>query len=159
MLEVEDDIFAYVPHAWVVIPTNIGWSEAGVNVMGAGLAKQAAARWPGLPVWYGALCKQFGARTPVVANAEYGCVLFPTKPLDANEPHLSWKQPSSLHLIEEGLAQLVGLPVEGDVMVPLLGCGMGRLPESAVLPLMRKYLEADRFILVRQPKRNDDYPF
>lgn len=158
MLEIEDDIWAYWPHAWIAIPTNIGWTDVGMNIMGVGLAKQAADRCPDLPLWYGSWCKTFGEATPVMANREHCIVLFPTKPLDANKPNLSWKQPSSLGLIERGLKQLVELDIQGDVMVPLLGCGAGRLIPSEVVPLMKRYLTDNRFILVQQPVATD-HPF
>jgi len=160
VLEVEDDIWVFYPHAWVVIPTNIGWNDLGMNIMGVGLAKDAASRFPDLPAWYGSWCKAYGANTPVMASRDHQLILFPTKQLDANSPGMSWKQPSSIDLIEKGLKELCEISIEGEIALPLLGCGAGRLSETQVLPLMKTLLPDDRFIFVRQPSRgDDDHPF
>lgn len=158
MLEIEDDIWAYWPHAWVTVPSNIGWTDSGANIMGAGLAKQAADKCSNLKNWYGAWCKVYGEATPVMANTEQRLVLFPTKPLDANQPHLSWKQPSNIDLIVRGLKQLAELKIDGEVCVPLLGCGAGGLSPVAIVPILKQYLKSDRFLLVH-PLVVDSHPF
>jgi hypothetical protein len=100
------------------------------------------------------------ADTPVVAvrlpsksGGYRSLILFPTKPFDAENPQLSWRQDSSLPLIEKGLQQLRSLPsLPGEtiarVFVPLLGCGNGKLQPGQVTPLMDKYLEDLKFIRV-----------
>jgi hypothetical protein len=140
------------PEAAIVIPTNIGWKANGHNVMGAGLAKDAAKRFPDLTQRYGALCKLHGLNTPVLFMEDLALVLFPTKPLNLDAPNMSWQGSSDIHRVEQSLRELVDLQpsMNRPVYIPLVGCGNGRLRESAVLPLMEKYLQSNSFILVRQ---------
>ncbi len=144
--------------------------------MGAGVAGRFAGTVPSAPYLWGMFCHHHKALTPILA-APQGWIYFPTKALDEKRPWLSWKAKSNLVLIERSLAQLAALclPSKEDrarygraatfetdeVAIPLVGCGEGRLKESQVLPLMRKYLD-DRFILVRQPVQEPDdvlHPF
>jgi len=116
----------------VVIPVNLGWRGDGRAVMGAGIARQAAARFPGLAAAYGAelrghywarLVGRIGGtpagRAPDLALVEpmgpiykpvtrlcKGLVLFPVKPLNPLEPWRSWMSPASLELIQRGLPTL-----------------------------------------------------
>lgn len=147
-------------HDAVVIPTNQGYTKHGRNPMGAGLARQASDLYPSLQVWYGDYCMQHKANTPVVAvrlpsrsGGYRSLILFPTKPFDAENPQLSWRQDSSLPLIERGLQQLAALSsLPGEtiarVLVPLLGCGNGKLQPGQVTPLMDRYLADPKFVRV-----------
>lgn len=163
------------PKDIVVVPTNIGWKSTGPNVMGKGLARDAARRWPHLPAWYGEYCRECVANVervdpilldvlanqPDKPNWRRWCralVLFPVKPLNATQPFLSWRQDASLELITRGLpvlADMANLPSPGDwvkkalFLVPALGCGNGNLEEEVVVPLMKKLLPSDRFVFVR----------
>lgn len=154
MQQVTNNIWRYLgtPNSAIVIPTNIGWKANGENVMGAGLAKEAAKRFPDLRHRYGQLCKFHGLKTPVMFMDDLGLVLFPTKPLNLDAPNMSWQGASDIRRVEQSLQELVSLqPVmKRTVYIPLVGCGNGRLRESAVLPLMEKYLQSDAFVLVRQ---------
>ncbi len=87
---------------WAVIPTNLGWHKDGSNVMGCGVALQAAQKWPDLPVDYGAACKAFTAlgESGLWVCDDERLICFPVKPLDAAHSHLSWRQSASLELIE-----------------------------------------------------------
>lgn len=131
----------------IVVPTNIGWTSAGENVMGRGVARQAAAHFPGLPLWYGRKCRQYQAQTPVLYFVQGPLWLFPVKPLASN-PLLSWQQPASLELIERSAHQLAAKLFRKPVYLPLVGCGNGRLSIDQVLPVLEQVLD-DRFILVR----------
>lgn len=141
---------------WVVVTTNIGWKNDGSNPMGAGVAKIAANRFPELPNKYGPRCKKYGANTAVWPFSPGKLILFPTKPLNENQPWLSWKNNSDYSLIKRSTKQLVKLvdmlrqrgkflPV---VVLPMVGCGNGNLEPKCVTRLLEKYLD-DTFILVR----------
>ena|SRR3989304_4501311 len=130
----------------VVIPTNIGWTKAGYNVMGRGVAKQASGLYPSLSGWYGKQCQFFRQDTPCLRYDRL--ILFPVKTLNQLYPHLSWQRRASLFLIERSTKDLAQFP-DKEIALPLVGCGNGRLAESDVLPILHKYLD-DRFVLVRQ---------
>lgn len=157
MREVSDDIWNFQKDHWIVITTNLGWNTKGENIMGAGLAKQAADRFPHLPAVYGKLCKAFGNEMGLVFDSRL--ILFPTKSLDEANPHLSWKQNSSLELIEKGLKQLSSIHITQGIAVPLLGTLNGKLSKDEVLPLMRKYLRDSKYVIVHPVVRKDEHPF
>ena len=160
MREVRGDIFKlanFIRDA-VVIPTSIGWKKDGSNPMGKGLAREAARRFPILPITYGEFCMLQGEHTPVQMDRYTGpaggrwLVLFPTKALNKAMPHMSWQGKASPPLIERGLRQLsVFEPPtpNGKIYVPLLGCGWGGLHRDAVRELMDRYLTAECFVRVR----------
>lgn len=161
MREGVGDLWSYLGSAWVVIPTNLGWTKEGLNVMGAGVAREAARRFPTLPHVYGIDCMHFKSEPRVVSYdvmllpgmVRTGRVVcFPTKPLNVDAPHLSWRSPASLALIERSADQLAQMAQDhaAEVALPLVGCGLGGLREVDVLPVLHKYLIQDRFILVRQ---------
>jgi hypothetical protein len=154
----------------IVIPTNIGWKSDGRNVMGRGLARQAARRWPELPAVYGDFCETYKSTTPIMMfrppNMRW-CrmlLLLPVKPLDREKPYLSWRQEASLPLIEHHVQALAnfatqymetdgGTPFTCDnpsrILVPTVGCGNGGLDEALVLPVLKRYLDAPCFFHVR----------
>lgn len=155
MREVHGDIWRWARenNAEVVIPTNIGWKNNGENVMGRGLAAQCAERFPDVPAWYGDICQACGPNTPVVVHPEHGLIFFPTKPLDYDDPNLSWRGQSSLKLIRRSAVQLARLRL-GPVAVPLVGCGNGGLRELDVMPIVRDALKGqDHFTIVHPPVR------
>lgn len=146
----------------VVVPTNIGWTSAGKNVMGAGVARQAKRRYPGIDTWWGLRCMHLSATTPTTVYEPRGertqpaIVLFPTKPLDADAPHLSWRNKACLYRISWSMQILHGMCArEGQlrdverVLVPLVGCGNGGLQEGIVLPVLSQYWH-NKMRLVRQ---------
>lgn len=138
----------------IVITTNIGWKKDGSNPMGAGVAKIAAERYPELPGWYGRRCKQYGADTAVCYYELGNFFLFPTKPLDEDQPWMSWKGDSDLDLIRRSTIQLAKLVEilrdKGRFMpsigMPMVGCGNGNLTPRDVLPILRPNLD-DSFTL------------
>lgn len=144
------DIWSLLPGSLITIPTNCGWSTSGAGILGKGLALQAAQRFPKLAMWYGERCREFRENTPVLVYPDGPLVLFPTKRLNVKLPWYSWRSPSTLEFIEQGLGQLIQLPIHQPVAVPLLGCGAGGLPEAEVVPMIERYLKDDRFTLVRQ---------
>lgn len=140
---------------WVVITTNIGWKKDGSNPMGAGVARAAAEKYPDLPAWYGNRCKKYGEKTAVAPYFKGRLFLFPTKPLDEEQPWLSWKNDSSLSLIRKScqqLSMLVDILDERGYLLtriglPLPGCGNGGLTPRQVLPIITDLLD-DRFVLL-----------
>lgn len=134
---------------YIVIPTNIGWTKEGKNVMGAGLAKQAAQRFPELPKKYGNACK-LGEDAAFCIALKERLVLFPVKPLNKQQPWLSWKNKADLDLIEQSCIKLkdfIGRPFA----MPLVGCGNGGLSQDQVLPIIDKYFSKNSYItMVRQ---------
>jgi hypothetical protein len=132
---------------WRVVPTNLGWRHDGRNVMGAGVAKQAAQRFPDLSAWYGKVCQGMARTVIFLASYEPGkLIMFPVKPLDMIQPHLSWRQGASLDLIDEMLVLLADETEQ--VILPLVGCGNGGLSPELVRPRIEKLLAADNFTLV-----------
>lgn len=153
MQEASGDIWSWLnpPHnCEIVIPTNIGWKSDGSNVMGAGLAKQAVKRYGReIAEWYGAICQACGPHTPVVIHEEEPLIFFPVKPLNYDEPHLSWRSKADLALIERSVEQLASLRL-GPFAIPMVGCGNGGLDESDVYPLIQRAFRRDSHVtLVR----------
>jgi hypothetical protein len=149
MKETSGNIWDWVDRAKLVITTNVGWRSDGTNVMGAGLAKQAAQRYPGIAAWYGAWCRDHRSESCVVAHHTHPLIFFPTKRLNPDAPHLSWQYDSDFDTIRRSLADLAQWPGVEPIAVPLVGCQNGGLKEAAVLPVLREYLVSDRFVLVR----------
>ena len=141
----------------ICIPTNLGWSKDGRNIMGAGLARQAALLYPDLPSLYGRFCldcsmgKDCGPYAPHIFqftghNRWLICVA--TKALDKEQPWMSWNQKSSLSLVRESVTKLVDHCKNflGPVLVVPFGCGCGGLSEDDVLPLMDEHLGGQTLI-------------
>lgn len=151
----------------VVVPTNIGWRRRdNMGVLGKGLARDAARRFSWLAKSWGEYCRLTEEMTgPCAWRVDHkDCrylIPFPTKPLNKEEPWLSWRSPASLELIERGLLDLQALAPamaayakEHDekvpvILVPALGCGLGELDEKDVLPLIKQHLTHPAFTYVR----------
>ena len=140
---------------WVVVTTNIGWKKDGSNPMGAGVAKEAAKRFPDLPGIYGTRCKKYKEITAVWPFSAGKLILFPTKPLDSAQPWLSWQSDSDYELIERSAKQLAKLvKILRDrgafvprVMLPMVGCGNGNLKKKRVTQILIRHLD-DTFVLI-----------
>jgi len=164
---------------WVVVPTNIGWKKiSGRGIMGAGLAAQAAHRWPWLPRAWGEHCQGYGRDTPLLCvpvqprsakrgdslvnlGAPAGLLLAPTKKLNVEEPWRSWQAPSDPDLIKATLDKINSIAERPEqllnrlhpdmrILVPMLGCGKGGLAEDLILPLMEYHLQAPACHIVRR---------
>lgn len=160
--------------SFIVVPTNLGYKRgskgrSGPNVMGTGVAAQAAEKVPELPQLYGEYCAMFGTDAEVTYDLTTGLVLFPTKPLNVDNPGMSWKSKSTIELIRKSACQLVELVRLGlltrasvakhsdspttleddDIYLPHVGCGAGGLSFDVVIPVLRSILTDDRFILMR----------
>lgn len=130
----------------IVIPTNAGWKSDGSNVMGRGLAKQASEKIIELPFRYGNDCIK---REPYQYYEDIRLILVPTKPLNEEQPYLSWKQDANKETITDSLIWLnenVESFKSDKVYVPILGAGNGKMDKNMVKLLMDKYLKHPKFI-------------
>ena len=130
----------------ICVTTNLGWNKHGHNIMGAGLAKEAARRDPKLPEIYGNFCQENRNIQPFplfkhTGTRQYVCV--PTKALNPNAPHLSWQQDSTLQLVKQSVQQLpdfcAGFATDQVLVVPF-GCRNGKLKSEIVLPWLINFL-------------------
>lgn len=152
MSVIKANIWSYWPEYWIVIPTNIGWKRNGENVMGRGLAAQAAERFPGLASWYGGVCREDAPKSFVKLCILHGLIMFPVKPLGA-EPSLAWRQRAGLDLIEHSAIQLRRIVEDHSLRVamPMVGCGNGGLRREEVLPILERHLgDLPNLVLVDQ---------
>lgn len=117
--------------------------------MGAGLALQAATRFPHLPK---ALGKKLISRgNHVFAFRELGIISFPTK--------RNYRGSSELQLIEQSAQELVRLINKMSierVYLPTVGTGKGGLNWTNVEPTLERHLD-DRFIIVHFVAKNNDH--
>jgi hypothetical protein len=143
------DIWKMIASHLLVIPTNIGWkTKDGRNVMGRGLALQAAGKYPYFPLWYGLECMKTRGDTPVLIYPHAPLIAFPVKPLNVETPWLSWKSKATLELIERSAKQLEALKTDHPIAVSMVGCGNGGLDMADVRPILDNYLSDKRFTLV-----------
>lgn len=110
----------------LVVPVNC------VGIMGAGLAKAVADRWPSVLPEY-----REHTFTPASVHWLEPTPERPTLALVATKAH--WRQPSQLSWIRIGLEHLVfdlESRDETSIAIPRLGCGRGGLEWSAVAPYL-----------------------
>lgn len=161
MLEITGDLFEQECDA-IVIPTNRQTKSNGEAVMGAGVAKEAAERWPWLPAKYGKELDRteftfgFGLGAVIGFGRDNGkyIITFVTKK--------HWNRSSEPELIRDGARQLADLANQlfpgrvfhfnssphPRICLPRLGCGLGKLNwETMVKPILEEYLDDD-FVVV-----------
>lgn len=140
IMKPSDDMFAALnkPDVTVglVVPVNC------VGVMGKGLAKVFAERFPEIVPGYQKSCDLRWTRPgriqtlPIqaVENLWSMAILFPTKD--------HWRNPSKIEYIERGLKRMAQMAMfmPSEVHIPALGCGLGGLIWSDVEPLLHHYL-------------------
>lgn len=129
-----------------VITVNGTVDASGKLVMGAGIAEQAAKRWPRLPVALGRAFRLAGQR---VSAKVYKLPFFvmPTLPSNNQRSAIAvlqtkyhFREMSSLDLIAEGLLGLTRWCDENPgvtVNMPMPGTGYGRQPINRVVPLVK----------------------
>jgi len=152
----------------VVIPFSICWRLDGRCVMGAGLALQAARRWPSLQHELGTLCKKAGDATPIVVRpSKKWCshiFLLPIRSLNKEQPHLGWRGPICPELVESRLRSLQRyvechskkestdkIP-DDKIVVPTLEDELPQDEASLFIHLVEKTLDTSHFILARTAK-------
>jgi hypothetical protein len=133
MAEVETIWDAWKAGAWVIVPTNTVTDSKGDAIMGAGVAREAAIRSPGLRQRYGRYINLFG--DTVYFDMESRFICFPTK-------H-AWFMPSPVELISTNsyrLAYAIKQMQPGAnirIVSPHLGCGKGSLSWDDVYPVVK----------------------
>lgn len=117
-----------------LITTNATITVEGKLVMGAGIAKQARDRFPGLDAALG--------KAVIARGTRYGLLVSPDWPkakLGAFQTKLHWKDPSQLSLIREAVARLTlwcKAHPTATVHLNFPGIGYGNLPRTHVLKLL-----------------------
>lgn len=126
---------------WIGIPINGSLDKNGCLVMGAGLAKEAKMRVPGVEKKVGELRKNIGLR--VYCLPEYRMIFIPTK-------RVWFDKKSSIYLIKISVSQLnrISDKIVKNAYIPYLGCGIGGLSWSVVQPILEGL--DDRFIIVEK---------
>jgi O-acetyl-ADP-ribose deacetylase (regulator of RNase III) len=128
---------------WITIPVNC------MGTMGAGLAKEAAMRFPQQEAIYKTYCKE-GELRPGIIKTAYPLIFLPTKD--------HWRLPSKYEYVQTGLEALRGVVTAPSVTwdslaLPALGCGLGGLKWSVVQTLIEHYLtDLDIYIEVYKPQ-------
>lgn len=153
----ESDLWSYESHHLIVVPTNMGWRLDGVAVMGKGVAKEASKKYPLLAGNYGIFLQSVHGypRVPWYRfGSGPGVLMVPTKPLNPDEPHLSWAGKADLTLIARALVEMKKtlehpyVPKDTLVVLPMLGCGEGGLKREHVIPLLRELLPESKYLLI-----------
>jgi O-acetyl-ADP-ribose deacetylase (regulator of RNase III) len=105
-----------------------------VGVMGKGLALKFKNKWPEYFKDYKVYCDnnelQIGTLHQYCINTGQTLLSFPTKQ--------HWRNPSQTWFVQTGLKALEELlkDFDGSIAVPKLGCGLGGLKWTVVLPLI-----------------------
>lgn len=133
----------YFEGHWVAILTNGVVRRDGKAVMGRGVAKECADRFPEFPEKFGNALKSLGNN--VLSWSEYSMFTFPTKS--------DWKDPSNILIISRSCRQLKEYLAEHPeiekVYLPRPGCGEGGLDyESEVKPTLEKYFGAEEKVII-----------
>lgn len=147
-------------------------------VMGRGVAKQAAMKWPELPYAIGKILAEKGNHVAVAATGDvdahvYSVVMFPVKPVSEvcalacsnvvkhkradfmpGDIVPGWACLANTNIIRRSCEELVKLTDERKwlrVVLPKPGAGAGELNyEQLVEPILVKYLD-DRFYVIDLP--------
>lgn len=155
MLEVFGNIWDFHAQKEVVfIPTNGVVNDIGENIMGVGVAKQAADLFPDLKRRLGIRIQKFGNRCHYFHDIRVGS--FPTKWHFREDSNLNLIRKSATELVEYH-SQIFHNPeaydfVDEDKKIYLVrpGCGYGNLSwESEVKPVLKNILD-DKFIIVER---------
>lgn len=146
MRETKGDIWEFHPAHPIVITTNGTVNSRGLAVMGRGVARQAAEKYP---LIRGVLANRlvYGGNRVHLLTDEDGIIFsFPVK-------HKWWER-ADLDLIAKSASQLViwadeaGLDI---VYLPRPGCDNGRRTWEEVKPIIEPILD-DRFVVVEYEK-------
>ncbi len=128
-----------------VITTNGYIKKDGSLVMGAGIARQAKDKFPGIEYELGKLVKRKGNNVHLVKVNKLYLITFPVK-------HVWWDD-ADYDLINQSKWQLIKLVdstpeiSKGPILMPKPGCGNGNLEWKHVRFLIKKHLD-DRFIVM-----------
>lgn len=148
MKKIKGNIWNYHKNnAYIIIPTNLGWTKENKNVMGRGIAKQASLKFPVLPFDYGKTLKENyinNINSNIILFHDLKVICFATKPLNKTDPHLSWKQNSSIEQIINSCYDLKEYIQENNfnnqIFIPKVGCGNGCLNFSDIETILEDIL-------------------
>ncbi|QOX77652.1 ADP-ribose-binding protein [Trichlorobacter lovleyi] len=143
MREMQVDIWSYQGQAIIAITTNGSITRDGRAIMGKGVARQAAERFPELRHQLGRLLQIRGNH---VHEIMLGLVSFPVEETPYSLPELRLIRRSAEEL--RLLADQCGWT---QVLVPRPGCGGGGMRWQEVKPLLEEFFD-DRFIVVSAPE-------
>ena len=164
MREAYGDLFKARADALIVTTTAIRRRD-GRAVMGAGIAKAFAVRYPGLEARLGQLLAVQGnlghllhrgcaQPWPCFSSSSRSSCWRALRSYPSNE---DWRQPSSLELVERGAGQLVELAEREGCLrlgLPRPGCGFGGLSwDGQVRPLLARLLDDRFWVVERFPRR------
>lgn len=140
--KLESDFVKKYELGYICIPTNGLVNSGGLAIMGAGLAKDAATRFPRLEEQLGRLLTNFGNQ--VFRFKKERLFIFPTK----ND----WRKPSSLSIIQKSCRQLKALVyvhnIHAPIYLPKVGCGLGGLRWENVKPILNQELNSEQYIVI-----------
>lgn len=131
--------------SYIIIPTNLGFTKDKSNVMGRGLALECKNKFPEIPKIYGDFCYKRvveNIKEQLFILENYKMIMFPTKKIILEAPHLSWKQMSDFNTIEKSLTELINWEKfnESIIYIPFVGAGNGSLKKYDVKKVLEKYL-------------------
>lgn len=147
MLEIAGDIWKWGDFlkGYIVIPTNGYVKSDGCAVMGRGLARQAAFRYPELPKALGKSLQKYGNRVYIFEGLKI--ITFPVK-------H-NWWEKADLKLIETSAIQLreaIYCSPHHRVLIPRVGCGNGKLDWEDVKPILEATMREVSNIIICHPE-------
>lgn len=127
------------PTAIIAVTTNSTVSGGGINVMGGGIAKEAASRNPAMPFQLGALLNEYG-NFPFPFYS-YRLITFPTKGnvFEDSTLELVTKSSAYIHRQWNKVKDLSSVSLH----IPRPGCGLGGLDWTDVEPIMEEYFGDD----------------
>jgi len=115
----------------IVVPVNT------VGIMGAGLAREVARKYPEAYRAYRSACDSgdfYIGKLILLEWTQPKLLMFPTK--------THWREKSKMETLERGLIELFQYESRlGSLAIPALGCGLGGLAWENVLPLLQKYTQ------------------
>lgn len=141
------DIWSYLGQGVIAITTNGSLTSDGRAIMGRGVARQAAERFPELRSRLGRLLQVRGNH---VHEIMLGLVSYPVEETPFSLPELRLIRRSAAEL--RLLTDQCGWPV---VVVPRPGCGGGGMQWEEVRPVLEEFFD-DRFIVVAAPDYKND---
>lgn len=141
MIELSGDAWAYHRKGyWIAVLTNTTLDGRGNLVMGGGIAREAAERFPTLPRKLGIHIKSWGPTAGVCMLHEEGVINFPTKH-DVSKP-------STIEIVKKSMEELVWccqktalFQLREKIVMPRPGCGLGGLNWKDVKPILEPYFK------------------
>jgi hypothetical protein len=143
MLEALGDIWAHAGQAIIVITASGSLTRDGRAVLGRGVARQAAHRFPEIADRLGRLLAEQGSH---VFDLGDDIVSFPVE-------DTAWSLPD-LRIIARSARELRALADAAGwqkIVVPRPGCGGGGLAWHEVKPLLEPWFD-ERFVVIHQAK-------